>query len=118
MRLEPLYRATFTARQSWHVELTGEQGVEEQGFLIVEGRSEGRVYGRLRAANYPRRRTDGTQTPNFRGVLEADDGAIVLFNWHGFGRTNDTGARQLVGGMTYLSDDPRYRWLNTVVSAG
>jgi len=112
VRLEPLYRATFTTPESWHVELDGERGVEEQGFLIVEGRCEGRISARLRAANYPRRRTDGTQTPDFRGVLETDDGAVVIFSWHGYGRASDTGARQLVGGMTHVSGDPRYSWLN------
>ena len=39
-----------------------------------------------RAANYPRRRTDGTLTPDFRGVLETDDGATILFAWQGYGR--------------------------------
>ena len=31
----------------------GDHGVEEQSFLLVEGRAEGRVAGRLRAANFP-----------------------------------------------------------------
>ena len=97
MRLEPLYRATFTPTERWSVELAGAHGVEGQGFLLVEGRSEGRLSGRLRAANYPRRRTDGTQTPDFRGVLETDDGATVLFAWHGYGRAVD-GGRVPAGG--------------------
>jgi hypothetical protein len=112
MRLEPLYRATFTTPESWHVELEGPHGVEEQGFLLAEGRSEGRVVARLRAANHPRRRTDGTQTPDFHGVLETDDGAVVIFSWQGYGRAAAPGPRQLVGSVTHVSDDPRYRWLN------
>jgi hypothetical protein len=117
MRLEPLYRATFTTPESWSVELRGEHGVEEQGFLIAEGRADGRVAARLRAANYPRRRTDGTLTPDFRGVLETDDGAVVLFSWGGYGRAADTGARQLVGSVTHVTDDPRYSWLNDSLCA-
>lgn len=117
MRVEPLYRATFTTPESWHVELRGDHGVEEQGFLIVEGRIDGRLTGRLRASNFPRRRTDATQTPDFRGVIETDDGAVVLFSWHGYGRTGSTGARQLVGSLTHVSDDDRYAWLNTVMCA-
>jgi hypothetical protein len=117
MRLEPLYRATFTTPESWSVELGGQHGVEEQGFLIAEGRSDGRLAARLRAANYPRRRTDGTLTPDFRGVLETDDGAVVLFSWHGYGRAGDSGARQLVGSVIHLSDDPRYSWLNDALCA-
>lgn len=112
MRLEPLYRATFTTPESWHVELRGPEGVEEQGFLIAEGRTEGRLTGRLRASNYPRRRATGSQTPDFRGVIEADDGAVVLFSWSGYGRAGTTGARELVGALTHVTGDDRYGWLN------
>jgi hypothetical protein len=102
-----LYRATFTTPEHWSVELRGANGVEAQSFLIAEGRTEGRLSARLRAANFPRRRTDGTLTPDFRGVLETDDGAVVLFAWHGFGRDG-----RLTGSITHVSDDPRYSWLN------
>jgi hypothetical protein len=112
MRLEPLYRATFTTPERWSVTLDGEHGAEEQGFLLVEGRTTGRVSARLRATNWPRRRTDGTVTPDFRGVLETDDGAVVLYRWHGFGRAAGAGPRELVGSITHLSDHPGYRWLN------
>ena len=56
MRLEPLYRATFTTPEAWSAELAGPAGTEGQSFLIAEGRCEGRLPGRLRGANYPRRR--------------------------------------------------------------
>lgn len=112
MRLEPLYRASFTTPEHWTVELRGENGSEAQSFLIAEGRSEGRLSARLRAANFPRRRTDGTLTPDFRGVLETDDGAVVLFAWHGYGRDG-----RLAGSMTHLSGDARYSWLNDRVCA-
>ena len=112
MRLEPLYRVTFTTPESWSVRLDGEDGFEEQSFLIAEGRSAGRLSARYRAANFPRRRTDGTLTPDFRGVLETDDGATVLIEWSGFARASSTGAHELVGRMTHLTDDPRYAWLN------
>ncbi len=113
MRLEPLYRCTFAPTESWHVELAGAGGTEGQGFLFVEGRAEGRLIGHLRAANYPRRRTDGTVTPDFRGVLETDDGATVLFAWRGYGVAAEVGSR-LLGSITHLSDDGRYHWLNQV----
>lgn len=114
MRLEPLYRCTFAPTGSWHVELAGAGGAEEQGFLLVEGRAEGRLTGHLRAANYPRQRPDGTLTPNFRGVLETDDGATVLFEWRGYGVAAE-GSRRLLGSITHLSDDSRYRRLNDVM---
>ena len=126
MRLEPLYRATFTTPESWHVEVPGGQGpggrgadgTDEQGFLIAEGRTDGRISGRLRASNWPRRRASGTQTPDFRGVIECDDGATVLFAWQGYGRAGvDGGPRQLVGSLTHLSGDARYAGLNDEVCA-
>jgi hypothetical protein len=115
VRLEPLYRCTFTPTDSWDVELKGIDGTEGQGFLLVEGRSEGRIAGRLRAANYPRHRVDGTVTPNFRGVLETDDGATVLFSWRGYARASASGPRQLLGSITHQSGDERYRWLNSAM---
>ena len=114
MRLEPLYRCTFAPTESWHVELAGGGGTEGQGFLLVEGRVRGRLAGRLRAANYPRQRTDGTLTPDFRGVLETDDGATVVFEWRGFGVAAE-GSRRLLGSITHLSHDDRYHWLNDVM---
>jgi hypothetical protein len=112
MRLEPLYRVTFSTLESWSVRLDGEDGFEEQSFLIAEGRSTGRLSARYRAANFPRRRADGTVTPDFHGVLETDDGATIVIEWSGFARSGSTGARELVGRMTHLTDDPRYAWLN------
>jgi hypothetical protein len=117
MRLEPLYRATFTTPESWRVGLDGPFGSEEQNFLIAEGRSEGRLSARLRGANFPRRRADGTLLPDFRGVLETDDGATILYSWTGYARANGDGGRELVGGITHVSDDPRYAWLNNAFCA-
>ena len=117
MRLEPLYRATFTTPESWSVEIEGEHGSEGQSFLIAEGRLEGRLSARLRGANFPRRRTDGTLTPDFRGALETDDGATILYAWHGYGREGQHGAHELVGSITHVTNDERYRWLNTTVCA-
>ena len=115
MRLEPLYRCTFAPTESWHVELAGGGGTEGQGFLLVEGRAEGRLTGRLRAANYPRQRADGTLTPEFHGALETDDGATIVFAWRGYGVAAEAGPRRLIGSITHLSDDGRYRWLNEVI---
>jgi hypothetical protein len=117
MRLEPLYRVRFSSLQHWSVELTGPGGTEGQNFLLTEGRCEGRISASWRGANYPRHRTDGTVTPDFHGVLETDDGATILFAWHGYGRADAEGTSQLVGSMTHITDDERYRWLNDTFSA-
>ena len=60
---------------------------------------------------------DGTLTPDFRGALETDDSATILFAWNGYGRRGANGTSQLVGGMTHISDDERYRWLNDAFCA-
>jgi Protein of unknown function (DUF3237) len=117
MRLDPFYRATFTTPESWAVTLEGSSGKEGQSFLIAEGRAEGRLSARYRAANFPRRRVDGALEPEFRGVLETDDGASILFRWEGLATLTGSGMRQLLGSMHHVSEDDRYRWLNQRVCA-
>jgi hypothetical protein len=117
MQLRPFYRVTFTTPESWNVTREGESGAEGQSFLIAEGRAEGRLSARYRAANFPRRRVDGALEPEFRGVLETDDGATVLFHWEGLASLTDSGMRQLLGTIQHVSDDERYRWLNDRVCA-
>jgi len=116
MKLEPLYRATWTTPEAYHVELTGETGTEGRSFFLAEGRTEGRLSARLRAANFPRRRVDGALTPDFHGVLETDDGATILFSWQGLARSS-SGMRELVGSITHETGDERYAWLNDRVCA-
>ncbi|HET7052229.1 MAG TPA: DUF3237 family protein [Solirubrobacteraceae bacterium] len=117
MRLEPFYRARFSTPDRWSVQLDGVHGTESQSLLFAQGRCEGQVTGSLRAANFPRLRTDDTLTPDFRGVIETNDGAAILFTCRGYVRTAPDGVRQLVGAMTHVSDDERYRWLNNVICA-
>jgi hypothetical protein len=117
MELEPCYRVTFTTPESWSVTREGAGGTEGQSFLIAEGRAEGQLSARYRAANYPRRRVDGVLEPSFRGVLETDDGASILVRWDGLARLTPSGDRELLGMALHVSDDERYRWLNDRVCA-
>ena len=55
MRLEPLYRPSFTYPAGWQVEL---EGGWQQHFYLAEGRCEGAVSGRFHGANFPLRRTE------------------------------------------------------------
>jgi Protein of unknown function (DUF3237) len=112
MEIDPFYRVTFTTPESWSVIREGTDGTEGQSFLIAEGRAEGGLEARYRGANFPRRRVDGALEPSFRGVLETDDGASILFRWDGLARLTQSGMRQLLGTMFHVSDDERYRWLN------
>jgi hypothetical protein len=116
MRLEPLYTATFTTPESWSVEVAAETGIEGRGFLLAEGRTNGRISARYCAANFPRRRADGALVPDFRGVLEAAGGAI-LFEWQELGVRTDSGLRKLLGSLVHTTDDARFRWLNDLVCA-
>jgi hypothetical protein len=117
MRLEPLYTVTFTTPEAWSVEADADTGIEGRGFLLAEGRSTGRLSARYRAANFPRQRTDGALVPEFRGVLETDDGAVILFEWQGLAVLTDSGTPGLLGSLVHTSGDPRYRWLNDRVCA-
>jgi hypothetical protein len=53
--------------------------------------------------------------PDFRAVIESDDGATILVEWHGYGRGYPAGRRQIVGCAFHLSDNDRYRRLNDTV---
>lgn len=121
MQLDDLYRVTFTTPESWTVTRPGGEdaakGGEGQSFLIAEGRAEGRPSARYRAANYPRRRADGALEPSFRGVLETDDGAAILFRWEGLAVMTPSGMRQLLGMVQHVTGDERYAWLNERVCA-
>lgn len=113
MRLEPLYRVRFTYPNSWVVAL---EGGWEQHLYLAEGRCEGSITGRFQGLNFPQRRTaDGPFQPDFRGVIETDDGGTILFEWRGYGRTYPVGRRQVVGAVFHLSDNDTYRRLNEVV---
>jgi hypothetical protein len=48
-------------------------------------------------------------------VIETDDGASIMFEWHGYGRAYPIGRRQIVGAVFHLSDDERYQRLNDAV---
>jgi hypothetical protein len=117
MQLDPFYRVTFTTPESWSVTREGVSGTEGRSFLIAEGRATGRLSARYRAANFPRRRVDGALEPEFRGVLETDDGASILFHWEGLATLTESGMRRLLGMAQHVADDERYRWLNDRVFA-
>jgi hypothetical protein len=118
VRLEPLYRIRFTYPESWSVTL---EGGWQQMFFIAEGRCEGAITGRFRGANFPQKQgADGPFRPDFRAVIETDDGATIMFEWHGYGRAYPPDRRQIVGAVFHQADREPYRRLNDVVctSAG
>ena len=60
---------------------------------------------------------DGAFRPDFRAVIETDDGATIMFEWHGYGRAYPAGRRQIVGAVFHQSDAEQYSRLNDVVCA-
>jgi hypothetical protein len=96
--------------------------VEGAGFGSGDGEVSGPVLrGTLRWANSPRRREDGVWTPNLRGVITTEDRAEILTSLHGQSvqeATTGGGLRAILTRVELLSDDERYRWLNTTFIVG
>ena len=118
MQLQPLYSVRFRYPDGWEVALSGPAGTEERHFYLADGACTGRITGRFRGANHPRRRTDHTFTPDFQGVIETEDGAVVMFDYQGYGRAYPVGRRQIVTAAWHFSSDERYRWLNDSMAVG
>jgi hypothetical protein len=117
MRVEPLYTVRFIYPQGWEVNLSGPEGKEEQHFYFAEGTVEGKITGKFRAANHPRRRVDRTFQMDMQGFIETADGALITLEYRGYGRAYPPGRRQVVGVATHLSDHDAYRRLNDAICA-
>jgi hypothetical protein len=111
VRLEPLYRLTFTYTAHWDAEAGG----VEHFIGFAEGRCEGQVNGAFRGANHARRRPDGTYEPDYHGVIETDDGAAILLHLTGYGLPDD--GRAIVS-VKHVSRDERYERLNRTLCVG
>jgi hypothetical protein len=118
MQLRPLYRVRFTYPEGWAFALGTEGSMEGQHFFLAEGQCEGRLTGRFRGANHPRRRSDGTFEPDLQGVIETTDGATIFHDCRGYGRAFPVDCRQVVVSAIHLSDHPNYKWLNTTLAVG
>lgn len=113
MRLEPLYTLRFRYPEEGVAATIG--GDEQEIFLLAEGVAKGEISGRFRGANHPRRRADRTFRMNLQGAIETDDGAHVVLDYQGYGRSYPVGRRQVVGAAWHFSDHERYRRLNDTV---
>lgn len=117
MQLQPLYLVRFFYPDGWQVELEGPGGSEEQHYYFAEGRCEGRITGKFRAGNHPRRRTDRTFTMNLQGFIETDDGALIMVDYQGYGRAYPPGRRQVVGAAWHTTSHEKYSFLNNAICA-
>src|SRR6266550_4715862 len=122
MRLEPLCRVAMRFADGAWVRPFGT--AEAAGFGWGEGAVSGDVLqGSVRWANYPRRREDGVWTPNLRGVIRTDDGVEILVSLHGQSVQEEEAPdgvlrRTILTRVELLTDDERYRWLNTTFIVG
>jgi hypothetical protein len=51
-------------------------------------------------------------------VIETTDGAVIFFDYSGYGRAYPAGRRQIVASASHLSDHENYRWLNDSLAVG
>ncbi len=119
MRLAHLYRTVFRYPDGGRgTVLEGEAGSEGHYFFVAEGTVEGRISGRLQAANHPRSRVDKNALPDIQGAIETDDGATIIVSFRGFARPYPPEARQIVLAGSHVCGDERYSWLNDVICVG
>jgi hypothetical protein len=109
VRLEPLYRITFSYREN--------HGSANERLLLAEGSCEGRLAGRFRGSNRARRAPGGAWLPDLHGAVTTEDGAVVLLHLTGRGRPDAEPAGRVVGAATHTTEDERYAWLNDTVGA-
>ena len=115
MRLEHLcdmeltYQGGFTLVQPY----SGEEGA---GFGIGEGRVSGaHLAGRVRWANHPRRRSDGTMLADAAGVILTEEGVPILFSLQGLTIPLQVGAggrRWHLLTTRFEAEAEPYRWMN------
>ena len=89
------------------------------GWGIGEGTATGeRLHGVVRWSNHPNGRGDGAMMPGVRGVILAEDDAVVMFSFSGrtvfVERPEGTVGRQLLMALFESEAEP-YRWLNNTV---
>ncbi len=98
-------------------------GGEGRGFGMGTGRIENRIIaGNLRWTNLPSVRSDNVVLSNFNGIIEPDEGAIVLFRLHGYAipsKGEGSGVRirrDTVLRLIFTSQGADYSSLNNIIA--
>ena len=95
---------------------------ERAGFGSGDGTVSGEVIeGKIRWANFPRRREDGVWTPRLRGVIHVHGGPEILVSIHGQSVQEDSPdgvGRAILARVELLSEHDDFRWLNTSFVVG
>jgi len=106
VRLEPLYTVRFAYPEHYLA-----RGPDTLGLFFAEGRVDGQVKGRFRGLNNARLRSDDVYVPDFHGVIETDDGALLAFHLRGLARKSEYG-REVTGMIVHTTGSDRYAHLN------
>jgi hypothetical protein len=109
VKLEPLYTVHFSYPEHYL-----SRGPDTLGLFFAEGRVQGRVNGRFRGLNHARLRSDDVYVPDFHGVIETEDGALLAFHLRGLARKSDYG-REVTGTIVHTTGSDRYAHLNDAV---
>jgi hypothetical protein len=116
MRLEPL--CDFDLAYTTEFFLVQPFGTEEgTAYGEGDGTVSGRLNGKVRWINHPRRRSDAVMLPNTDGLIETEDGARVLFKLEGRTPTEGPKTGQQLLRLQFTAEG-KYDWLNLVFAVG
>lgn len=104
------FGVTFEAIQS------GQAPIPPQGArfdFTYDGRSTGRIAGRVTGTDHFYLRPDGRGELNLRGVMETDDGQRIAVFAEGVSQTNADGTTGLFETVKLSTAAPDYAWVNT-----
>jgi hypothetical protein len=96
-----------------------EEPLYDDTFILVRpyGSEDGTVTGsklsgKVRWVNHPHRRSDVVMMPDIDGVLQTEDGALILFSQQGRTLPTQDQKRRMILQTTFEAEDQRYVWLN------
>ena len=72
-----------------------------------------KLQGSVRWVNHPHRRSDGAMLPDAHGVIQTDDGTVVMFSLRGRTVFTPEGAGRQLLATLFEAEDERYQWLNS-----
>lgn len=113
MKLSPL--CEMEMHYTW-IDLV-DYGVGGQYVGTLEGIVKGdRLNGTVKSVNVPAKRPDNVNCPAFRGIMYAEDGAKIYFEFNGIAllRPEDK-ARVFTTSLSLRSGDARYAWVNDTI---